>query len=137
MAVGGGGMETPMTDGSSRKESIQEVIRALAGCAGVDPGQLTFKWEELQGLEKPGSDSPPHDKVQSVRVYLNKSWSTLIFTDSELRNAAHIPEQILAAHKHDILEVLRRLKGLCRPISESECPDRWIAEGDSFPGEIV
>ncbi len=126
-----------MTDGSSRKESVQDVIRALARCAGVDPGQLIFKWEELQGLERPGAESRPDNKVQSVRVYLNKSWSTLIFADSELKSLARIPEQILAIHKHDILEDLRRLKGLCRPITESECPDRWIAEGDSFPGELV
>ena len=124
-----------MMYGSSGRERIQAYVKALAGCAGVDPVQLTFKWEELEGMEMPGVDNRPDDKVQTMRVSLNKCWTTVLFTDHELKSLDRIPEKIFAVHKGEILEALRKLKGLSRPIPESDCLDRWVAAGDSFPGE--
>jgi hypothetical protein len=113
---------------SSGRERIEAYVRALAGCVGSDPSQLAFKWEDLEGVK--------HDeKVQIVRVSFMGKWTTLVFTDSEMKNLHRNPEQIFTVHKGEVLEALRRLKGLSKPVPETDCPDRWVAEGDCFPGE--
>ena len=124
-----------MSDYSTGKETIEGCVRALAECVGITPTKLDFTWEELEGINTQGTEIRPDEKIETVRVCFQKKWSTLFFPESEMKNLDTIAERIFINHKRDILEALRRLKGLGKPVQDSECPDRWVPEGDWFPGE--
>ena len=115
------------------RRGIEACVTALAGCVGIKQSELSFVWEELQRAKVAGFS--PDENFEIARVFLGKCWSTLVFRESETKDANRLTERILARYKDDILETLRRLKGLSRLILESDCPDRWVAEGDAFPGE--
>ena len=118
------------------RKSIEACVKALTKCVDINPQQLSFIWEELNSLEMPEIDCrAPEDRPETVRVCFEKKWTVLLFMESEMKNLDHLSETLHTTHKSDILEALRRLKGLSRPIPESECVDRWVADRDAFPGE--
>ena len=127
-------MEAPLVAHDTRRERVQAYVNAQARCFGITPGQITFKWEMIEDAGTPGSNRTDN-KVRTLKVYLNKYWSTLVFTASEMKTLDEAAEQILVGHKAEILEAIRRLIGLVKPIPESECADRWLEDHDAFPGE--
>ena len=114
------------------KERVQVFVGSLAERIGLDPRQLTFKWEELEGSETSQVDASPDHKVQTVRVCFEKKWTTLIFPQSDMEILAIDPERILRGHRDEILEGLRRVKGLRAPVPQSGRLDRWAAEDSTF-----
>ena len=119
-----------MTVHDIARERVQTYVSAFAACLGVTPDQLSFKWELISG---PGP-AQVDDDIQTLRVCLNGRWSTLVFPDFAMKSLAESP-MILLGYKTEILEAIRRLMGLSRPVPDSECPDRWVKDGDAFPGE--
>ena len=118
------------------KAMVEVCVKALTDCVGINPFQLIFLWEERSGLARLGTDGRRDDEIATLRVRLGeRKWTTLIFTGSEMRDLEHLSERIHLQHRSEILEALRRLNGLSTPVRESECPDRWVTEGDAFPGE--
>ena len=122
-----------MSDYRKGKETIEGCVRALAECVGITPIELDFTWEELEGINIQGITS--EEKIETVRVCSPKKWSILFFSESEMKNLDNIAERIIINHKRDIVEALRRLKGLAKPVQDSECPDPLVPDGDWLPGE--
>ena len=123
-----------MADCSLGRGKVEACIRALAKCVDISPDQLSFTWEELDSTAESGMGQPDH-KVHIVTVSLGRLWSTLFFGESVIGNPDRLSERLFAHHKVDMLEALGRLRGLRMPIDESDCLDRWVADGDAFPGE--
>jgi hypothetical protein len=112
------------------RESVEACVKALTTCVSIDPADLKFLWEEIEGAAE-----WLDEKVETVRVCLRQNWSTLVFRKSEMQDLAHLSERVCTQHREEVLEALRRLKGMSAPVLESHCPDRWVAERDGFPGE--
>ncbi|HUI70090.1 MAG TPA: hypothetical protein VL354_06185 [Spirochaetia bacterium] len=113
-----------MADCSVGKESVETCVKALTEYVCINPGQLRFTWEESDETAAAGAERRPGDRVEIVRVFLGRNWSTLYFAESEIGNPDRLSER-LAKRKGDILEALKRLKIL-------ESLDRWEAGGDVF-----
>lgn len=124
-----------MANCSAGREKAEACVRALTNCVHIGSDQLRFTWEELEGETIADVESMPGDRLEIVRVFLGSLWSTLFFTESEIGNLDHLSERLFLQHKVDILEALRRLRGLSRPIAESGCLESWMGDGDRFPGE--
>lgn len=114
---------------STAKETFEVWVGALTTFLGINSSQLSFLWEEPGQSAQSGFDGQPEDKLEAVGICLDESWSILIFTESELRDLDHLSDSVRLQRRGEILEVLRKLKGLNGPVLESERPDFWASEG--------
>jgi len=116
-----GRKETPLAVSSAAREKVEGCVGALMDCFGVNQSRLSFLWEELGDIAEPSDDSVHDGKLEVVGVCLDQSWSTLIFTESEIGDLDHLCEKIHRRHGGHIVDFLRRLTGTSTPVLRARC----------------
>jgi hypothetical protein len=95
---------------ASGKIRIQELVTTAAEGLGIDPKQLVFRWDVLEGFVLPEHEIKIEEKVYVLRIYRGKSSQGLTFTARLVQESVDQPLAFLSELRDPIIGALRKLR---------------------------